>query len=293
MKQLLAAIFTMVSVLALGQHNSVYSQYMFNGLLINPAYAGSQEALNVTGLYRTQWVGLDGSPTTITFSAHTPLRNKKINLGLIAMQDQFGISQHSKASLVYAYRFRLFKGSFSLGISAGVDAIRTNWNEIRTTQASDPTFVPGQQKTIVPQAGAGLYYYSKSFYMGLSVPTLLNSNRFDEYQPAVLSSGVLIKLSDNFRIKPAVLFKYMLHSPYELDFATTFYWQDVIGLGANYRLNDAVTAFIDLRINDQFRLGYGYDYAVSKLQNYSNGSHEIMLRYLFRYKVNPQSARYF
>lgn len=293
MKQLTVAILTMISGLALGQHNSVYSQYMFNGLLINPAYAGSQEALNVTGLYRAQWVGLEGAPTTITFSAHTPLRNKKINIGLIAMQDQLGISQHSKASLVYAYRFRLSKGFFSLGISGGVDAYRTNWNDIRTTQASDPTFVPGPQRTIAPQAGAGMYYYSKRFYIGLSAPTLLNSMKFDEYQPAVLSTGVLLKVSDNFRIKPVVLFKYMLHSPYEIDLASTFYWKDVIGLGVNYRLNDALTAFLDLRINEQFRLGYGYDYSVSKLQNYSNGSHEIMLRYLFRYKVNPQSARYF
>lgn len=274
------------------QHSAVYSQYMFNGLLINPAYAGSNDALNLTGLYRTQWLGIEGAPVNTSFTAHAPLSNKHVNLGAIFTNDCFGISTQNKASLVYAYRLRLGKGALAFGLQGGVNFYQVNWAKVKTTDAADPAFNSSNYRKVLPDAGAGVYYHSAKFFIGLSMPEMIKTSLYD-YKPVILFSGVVIKASPNFHIKPAVLVKYIKNSPYEINVSSTFYWKEVIGLGLGYRVKDAAVAFFDLRVNQQFHLGYAYDYTLSRLRNYSSGSHEIMLRYLFMYKVNAQSSRYF
>lgn len=285
-------IFTCIAQGLFAQHNSTYSQYMFNALLLNPAYAGSHDALNLTALYRKQWLGLDGSPTTITFSAHSPLRNRKVNLGLIVMDDKFGVSEHTKSLLVYAYRFKFLGGNFSLGVQGGVDIHRANWDQVRTTQLRDPSFTGVNERTLEPQAGFGLYYYTNGFYLGAALPNLLNKTQ-PQYETAVLHAGVVLNASEQIKIKPSVLVKYLLNSPLDVNPVITLYWKQVVGLGLGYSVNGTAMAFMDLRINDQFRIGYAYDYTFSTLRNYSTGSHELMLRYLFHYKVNVSSTRYF
>lgn len=285
-------IFLFFTVRFFSQHNSNYSQYMFNGLLLNPAYAGSNDALNLTTLYRKQWLGLDGSPTTITFSGHMPLKNKHINLGVVLMSDKFGVSEHNKVNFVYAYRFKLLKGEFSLGIQAGVDSYKANWELVKTTQLRDPSFTSNMDKKILPQAGFGAYYYSKRLYLGLSIPSLLG-NQFNKYQTSIFNAGCLLDVADNFKIKPAVLVKYILNSPIDANISSTFYWKNILGLGIGYSINKTAMVYMDLKVNDQFRLGYAYDYTLSDLRYYSTGSHEIMLRYLFQYKIKVSSTRYF
>jgi len=287
---LIAVLF--ISCFAFAQHNSSYSQYMFNGLLINPAYAGSQDALNLTALYRKQWTGFDDAPNTLSFTAHTPLKNKKVNLGLIVISDHYGITEHLKANLIYAYRIKLGKGGLSFGLLGGVDSYKINWNKIKTTEGSDPSFSTTIEKKINPEAGFGVYYSSKKIYLGLSAPTIYN-NTFSMQRTVLFNAGGLIDVSENFKIKPAVLVKYLLNSPIDANISSTFYWKDVVGLGVGYTYNNSVIALIDLKINDQFRAGYSYDYATTSLNKYSSGSHEIMLRYLFHYKVHSFSTRYF
>ncbi|HOZ86407.1 MAG TPA: type IX secretion system membrane protein PorP/SprF [Bacteroidia bacterium] len=274
------------------QHNSSYSQYMFNGLLLNPAYAGSNDALNLTALYRKQWLGLDGSPTTVTFSGHMPLKNKKINLGALIMSDKFGVSEHNKLNAIYAYRIRLLKGEFSFGLAAGIDVFKANWDQVKTTQLRDPSFTVNSDIKILPQAGCGVYYYRPRFYMGVSIPSLFE-NEFNKYQTSIFNTGFVADVSENFKIKPAVLLKYVLNSPVDINLSSTFYWKNVLGLGLGYTINGICMAYMDLRVNDQLRVGYSYDYIFNELRNYSTGSHEIMLRYLFRYKIKVSSARYF
>lgn len=292
MKLKLLFIVFCVALQARAQHNSTYSQYMFNGLIINPAYAGSNDALNLTALYRKQWLGLDGSPTTITFSAHAPLRNRKVNLGLVVMDDKFGISEHTKAAAVYAYRVKLYKGQFSLGMQGGVDVYQANWSQVRTTQLRDPSFSINTEKKILPLLGFGMYYYTQRFYLGVSAPSLFNKGQLP-YETAIVTSGVVINVSEDIKIKPAVLVRYLLNSPLDANISSTFYWKNVIGIGLGYSRNGTATAFMDLRVNEQFRIGYAYDYTFSKLRDYSTGSHEVMLRYLFNYKVSVPSTRYF
>jgi type IX secretion system PorP/SprF family membrane protein len=274
------------------QHNSNYSQYIFNGLLLNPAYAGSRDALDLTALYRRQWLGLDGAPTTITFSAHTPLRNRKANLGLVLANDKLGVSEHTQAGLVYAYRFKLNRGQFSLGLQAGVEAFRANWDQVRTTQLRDPSFTVNTEKKLLPQAGFGMYYYTENLYVGAAVPNMLNKEQ-PVYQTAMFHAGIVLKASEQVKIKPSVLLRYILNSPVDVNPVVTCYWKTILGIGVGYSINRTAVAFMDLKVNDQFRIGYAYDYTFSALRNYSTGSHELMLRYLFHYHVNASSTRYF
>ncbi|MEO6303271.1 MAG: type IX secretion system membrane protein PorP/SprF [Bacteroidia bacterium] len=275
------------------QHNSDYIQYMFNGLLLNPAYAGSREALDITGLYRNQWMGIVGSPVTSSFGAHTPLKNKHFNIGMTVVNDKFGLFNQTTANLIYAYRMRFLKGNLSFGVQGGVNYITSNWSKINTIQKDDPNFSStSNDAKITPEAGFGTYYYSKNFYVGLSAPNVFNET-LSKYRTVIGNTGILVNISEDFKIKPAILVKYIYSSPLSTNLSSTFYWKDFIGLGLGYTLNTSAMAFIDLKLNEQLRFGYGYDYALNRLNIYTSGSHEIMLRYLFKYKINPLSVRYF
>lgn len=277
---------------ASAQHNSVYSQYMFNGLLLNPAYAGSRDALDLSALYRKQWLGFNGAPSTITFAAHAPLKRKKVNLGLIIQDDRFGISEHLRANAVYAYRFRLLKGSLALGLSGGIESFNDNWAKAQTTQQEDPSFTAQANRYVYAEAGFGMYYQARRFYAGLSAPTVY-SQAPGFNQTLVFTAGGLIDVSETIKIKPAVITKYVVHSPLHVNVSSTFYWRDVVGLGFGYTWNTSALAYIDLKLNDQLRAGYAYEYNTNALGTYTSGSHECMIRYLFLYKVHTASARYF
>lgn len=293
MKQVLTAIFLLFVLNVGAQHNSTYSQFMFNGLLLNPAYAGSHEALNLTALYRKQWLGMEGAPRTINFSAHMPLRKHKAGLGLILMNDHFGVTDQTKASFMYSYRIRTGrKGQLSFGLLGGVGMYQNNWGQVKTTQSSDPSFAVNKEQKIAVHAGFGLYYYTPKIYFGISVPSVPVTS-FHNYQTIVFNTGCVLDVSENFKIKPSVLIKYILHSPVDFNGSATFYLKDVIGVGIGYSNHQTGFAYTDIKVNDQFRVGYAYDYSFLSLRNYSTGSHEIMLSYLFQYKIQVPSIRYF
>lgn len=293
MKQALTVIFLLFILCTDAQHASTYSQFMFNGLLLNPAYAGTHDALNLTALYRKQWLGMEGTPTTMNFSAHLPLKKRKAGLGLILMNDHFGVSDQTRASFMYSYRIRTGRrGQLSFGLLGGIGVYQNNWGQIKTTQSSDPSFAVNTERKIAPHAGFGIYYYSPKFYLGISAPSVPVLS-FHNYQTVLFNTGCVLDVSENFKIKPAVLVKYILHSPIDLNGSTTFYWKDAIGIGLGYSTHKTGFAYADIKVNYQFRVGYAYDYSFLSLRNYSSGSHEIMLRYLFQYKIQVPSIRYF
>jgi type IX secretion system PorP/SprF family membrane protein len=284
-------LFSMIYIKA--QHDNLYSQYMFNGLLLNPAYAGSNQVLSATVVNRNQWVGFDGAPRTSTFSLHTPLKNKKINLGFTFISDHFGITTQNKINVVYAYRLFLKKSSLSFGLQAGVNFIRNNWNSIQTTTPGDQVFTGQYSQQNIPQTGFGIYYKAEKFYAGISSPDLLSIGLASTvYKSTLFTTGYLFNLSENIKLKPSVLVRYIRGSPWEVDLNTTIYFS-ALGIGYSYRTNDAMIFLISYSINKQFSAGYSYDLTTSKLGTYVRGSHEIMLKYEFGYKVNPQSPRYF
>lgn len=291
MKKLFYILLVLVTA-AKAQHTGDYIQYMFNGVLLNPAYCGSQNAVNVTALYRSQWVGISGAPESKSFTAHSPLKNKKLNVGVAFENNRFGIYDQNTFNAMYAYRIKFLEGRLSMGLQAGVNSNTSNWNKIVTTHANDNEFMQGSVRNINLIAGTGLYYDSKRFYLGLSCPQLLNNNSA-KFRTIVLNSGFLFDLSDNIKVKPSLLIKQLNRSPLSVNVASTFYYKEVIGLGLGYTVNASVMAFIDVKINEQLRFGYGYDYAATKIRMYTSGSHEVMLRYLFSYKVKAVSARFF
>lgn len=292
MKSALLALVLLLAAASQAQHLGSYSQYMFNGLLLNPAYAGSQEALNLTSLYRRQWLGLDGAPTTMNLTAHMPLRRKKAALGFLLGDDRFGVTEHTRAALAYAYRIRIGRGKLSLGLQGGVDVVQNNWNQIRTTQDRDPSFMVNAQRVLIPQLGCGVYYYAPRFFAGLSSPELLNRDN-ERFRTLTFSAGGVIRSGSNVVLKPVVLVRYIRHSPVDVNLSLIAYWHERLGIGMGYSSAQTAFAYLDLGITDQFYVGYAYDYTFSTLRNYNSGSHEIMLRYLFRYKIEAPSIRYF
>jgi type IX secretion system PorP/SprF family membrane protein len=240
-----------------------------------------------------QWTGFDGSPKTLSFSMHSPLKNKKVNLGLSVINDQLGITNQNKISGVYAYRIFFKKSSLSFGVQGGINLIRNNWNKIQTTTAGDQVFTGQYSQQNVAETGFGIYYKAEKFFAGISSPDLFAFGLGGKsYKPALITAGYLFSLSENVNLKPSVLVKYIKNSPAELDLNMNGYYKN-FGLGISYRTNDAMVFLIQYNINMQFSAGYSYDLTTSKLGTFVRGSHEIMLKYEFSYKVNPQSPRYF
>ncbi len=292
-KLLLIAIISFTILRVNAQHDNLYSQYMFNGLLVNPAYAGSNDMLNATAVYRNQWVGFDGAPKTGTFSLHTPLKNKKLNVGLLFITDQYGITTQNVINGVFAYRIFFKKSSLSFGLQAGVNFTRNNWNAIQTTTPGDVVFTNQYSQQNLPQTGFGIYYKAQKFYAGFSSPELISIGLSKNvFRSALLTAGYLINVSDDIKIKPSVLVKYIKDSPVEIDINANIYFK-AFGIGYSYRTNDAMVFLATCNINKQFSVGYSYDYTTSKLKTFVKGSHEVMLKYDFGYKIKPQSPRYF
>jgi type IX secretion system PorP/SprF family membrane protein len=292
-KKLLILVILLSSYFAVkAQHSSDYIRYMFNGLLLNPSYAGSHEAMDITALYRKQWIGIGGAPVTMSFGAHTALKNKRLNTGLVIENDRFGLFESTRALAIYAYRFRFQKGQLAFGLQFGVESYSYNWNMIRVKDENDPNFSDMPQRNIFPAGGAGVYYHSEKFYIGFAAPSMLRMQTGGDIE-MILNSGAVISLSDRWHLKPALISKYLRNSPPSINVSATLYYMDKFGIGTGYTYLNAVSAFFDIGVNDQLRFGYGYAWPNALMRTFSSGSHELMLNYLFRYKISAVSPRYF
>lgn len=303
MKKLFAiAGFILAFSLSWSQHQAMYSQYMFNSLVINPAYAGSRDVLSLTALHRNQWTGFEGAPQTSTFAAHTPLHNPKHNIGIVALHDRLGVSSNTSFSGIYAYRIDWEKARLSFGLQGGVSMLQDRWSEIVTTDANDPSFTANSPTFWVPRVGFGAYFDTRTFYAGFSAPHLIDyqnpaysqyvTNSVN-YRPLLFTTGVIYSVNPYIQLKPSILVKYIQSSPVQFDLNFAAFWKERLWTGVSYRTRDAVVAILEWQINDQLRIGYSYDYSLSNLRRYNHGSHEIMLRYEFGYKLKAMSPRYF
>lgn len=313
MKTLINIIATLVlssgCLFIYAQQMPMYTHYMYNTLVVNPAYAGSRDALTVTGLNRSQWVGFEGAPTTQTLTIHAPLRNEHIGLGLAVVQDKIGPVRTSSVTATFAYIMKLtHKAKLSLGLSAGANLFQANLNTLLLDQQSDPVFLNNIDGRITPDFGFGAYYAREKFYAGLSVPNLLqnsysqvndrNGNTLvsSEQRHYFFIAGTMLKLSDNLALKPTTLIKVTQGAPIQADLTAMFVIMNKFQLGAMFRSGDAAGGLFGFDITDQFHVGYAYDwsYALSS-SKYNSGSHEIMLRYDFLLfdKRQIHNPRYF
>lgn len=313
-KILTLVMFISLTLLVQAQQEAHFTHYMFNTLAVNPAYAGSRGALTVTGLYRNQWIGFKGAPVTQTITGHAPLLKDKLGLGLSAVNDRIGPTSNTSVYADFAYRIplgQLKKGKLSLGIKGGINILRVGLNEIGVLQGMDPSFSENYTSKVMPNFGFGVYYHTTNFYLGASVPKLLENyytsrveNAKDEMRERRhynLIAGGMIKLGKKVKLKPSFMLKIAESTPPVLDFTTLLYLlNDRFWIGPAFRTafksNDAVSAIVGVNVIKQLAIGYAFDYSlVNKTFEYNHGSHELMLRYDFIYGNNKKvkSPRYF
>lgn len=278
------------------QHEAGYSQYMFNGSVINPAYCGSNGVLNATISYKNQWTGFGAAPKTLVLGIHSPLKKESSSLGLLVLNDKFGITAKSRYAFAYAYRLKLNnKLNLRLGLQAGLETIRNDYDKLTVIQSGDASFTNAQPNYLYFTSGAGAYLHSKNFFTGLSMPVIFNSylQNVSAYKPVYVYSGLKLKLNSNFSIQPSVLVKYLKNSPLQFDMNALAIYKEKAGLGFSYRTSNTIVANLFYQMNKQFFIGYAIEINSGKLARLSMASHEIILKYEFGYTKNLQNPKTF
>jgi type IX secretion system PorP/SprF family membrane protein len=298
----LVLVFMFFSVVGFAQQDAQFTQYMYNTININPAYAGSRSAMNIFGLYRSQWVGLDGAPETSSFSLNTPLNNSSLGLGVSLVNDKIGPTTENTFSTDLSYTIptsETFKISF--GMKATANLFNLDVNKLSPEDQGDTQFQNLNSK-FSPNIGAGVYWHSDKAYIGLSVPNFLETNRYNANEVAIfkekinyyLIAGYVFDLNQDIKFKPAVLTKLVEGSPLQVDLSANFMFNDKFVVGVAYRWSAAMSAMVGFQITDGLYLGYGYDRETTNLNNYNSGSHEIFLRFeLFTDYSRITSPRFF
>ncbi len=288
--------------MAIAQQLPQFTQYMYNTISINPAYAGSRETLSIVGLHRSQWVGLEGAPSTQTLSLHTPLRNEKVGLGFSFINDELGYENFSYLYADFSYNINTSENTkLYFGIKGGFTSYSLD-AEYRASQANDPAIF-GIEDRWSPNVGAGVYWTSDKWYLGLSAPRILNTdtNRQDGFEALervsyYFTGGYVFDLSENVKLKPAALLKATNGAPLSFDLTANFLFNEKFWLGAGYRFDERAGEFAglaDFQVSKQLRIGYSYGYPISDLRPYTSGTHEVLLMFEIFKSKRIKSPRYF
>ena len=305
---LILAIIT-ISLTLFSQQDAMYTHYMFNTLSVNPAYAGSRDALTLTGLHRSQWVGFDGAPRTQTLTLHTPLMNESLGVGFSVVNDKIGPTNTTALYGDFAYKIKLTETSkLALGLSAGLNIRRNALIDIPLEQQEDIAFYRNEESNLLPNFGFGVYYsIHNKFYAGISIPKLIENNfsnidtRYNtklnsESRHYFLIAGVIFDLTENVKFKPTMLTKYTNGAPLEGDITATLLYKEKLWGGLMYRTGDAFGLLLGFYFTPQLAAGYSFDWSFgNKTMAYNKGSHEIMLMYdfIWKDKARIRSPRYF
>lgn len=305
MKKLLLLLFVCVGVKASAQTEPMYSQYMFNMLGVNPAYAGNREALSLNTFHRSQWVGLSGAPQTTAVSIDGAISDNRVGLGLQLYDDRLGVEKATGANAMVSARIHVSEvGVLSGGLMVGMMNYRADLSQVPNRfTPSDPAFSQNFNKWM-PTIGAGIYYNTDHFYAGVSVPNVMRSRlsgldmitsgiqKVNDFH-VFANVGMMIDMNDDVKLKPSLMLKSVSGAPYEADINFNVWLKDMLGLGVSYRTGDAVLGMVELQASKQFRIGYAYDLTLSELKAFNNGSHELMLRYEFSRNRIYKSTRFF
>jgi type IX secretion system PorP/SprF family membrane protein len=286
----------------MAQQDAQYTQYMYNTVTVNPAYAGSRGVLSIAGLYRSQWIGFDGAPQTQTLNVHSPV-SERVGVGLSIVNDEIGngANQETYFDGLFSYTIPLSRErKLSFGVKAGGHLLNIDFNKLANynNEAANAGLANIDQK-FSPNFGAGAYYHTENFYVGLSIPNFLTTKHFDDSESRAsflaeerlslyLITGYVFEPNQRLKFKPALLVKAVQGAPLQVDVSANFLLNDKFTLGAAYRWDAAVSALFGFQINDKFLLGLAYDRETTELggTHFNNGSFEVLLRYEFltRYK---------
>lgn len=304
-KNNIIAIALLSCTVGIAQQLPQFTQYMYNTISINPAYAGSREALSIVGLHRSQWVGFKGGPITQTLSINTPLRNDRIGLGLSFIEDDLGPQNFSYLYADFSYSIPTGdEGKLAFGVKGGFTQFSFDSDfRLDNSNSNDP-LIYGTQDRWSPNIGAGVYWSTNRLYLGLSAPRILNTDMNEEEGFEALerisyyfTGGVVVDLSKSFKFKPAFLVKATNGAPLSYDLTANFLYNEKFWLGASYRINEqtaAIGGIVDFQVSRQLRIGYAYEKPISDIASYTTGTHEILLMYEFRFMSSKlKSPRYF
>jgi len=294
-------MFVLVLNASYAQQDPQYTQYMYNTLSVNPGYAGQRDVLSITGLYRTQWVGLDGAPKTQTLGVHTPLKNEQLGLGVSIVNDKLGPSSETYFDVNFSYSIYLgdYDTELSFGIKGGMHLLDINWSKGRF-QNPDRLFSENVN-LFSPTVGAGLYLHSEDWYLGLSVPSFLTTKHYDDFKESYaierlhyfFTGGYVFNLSNSTKFKPAFLVKAVSGAPLIADVSANFLFNEKLSLGLAWRWDDAISGIVGFQINEGLLIGYSYDATTTRLNNYNNGTHELILRFEILQVGRLLSPRFF
>ena len=283
------------------QQDAQFTQYMYNTININPAYAGSRGAMSIFAMHRTQWVGLDGAPVTNAASINTPLNETNLGLGVSIINDKIGPTTENTISADLSYTVptsETFKLSF--GIKATANLFNLDINRLNPENV-DPTLQNFNNK-FTPNIGAGIYWHSDKSYLGFSIPNFIESSRYDDNEVAILKekinyyfmAGHIFDLNQSIQFKPALLSKIVKGAPIQVDVSGNFMFSEKFVVGVAYRWSAAVSAMVGFQVSEGMYIGYGYDHDTTRLRNYNSGSHEIFLRYeIFKSDSKITTPRFF
>lgn len=294
-------VLVLTSMVSFAQQDAHFTQYMYNTININPAYAGSRGALSIFALHRTQWVGLDGAPVTNTFSMNTPFNESNLGLGISIVNDKIGPTQENTISADISYSIptsETFKLSFGMKATANIFSL--DINKLNPVD-NDPSLQNFNNK-FTPNIGAGIYLHSDKAYFGFSVPNFIETDRYNDNEVAIfkekinyyLIGGYVFDITSDIQFKPAGLLKIVQGAPIQADISGNFMFMEKLTVGIAYRWSAAMSGMVGFQINDGLHIGYGYDLETTHLDKYNSGSHEIFLRYeLFKNNNRMTTPRFF
>jgi type IX secretion system PorP/SprF family membrane protein len=296
-KLLLGLFLSLSTGLIFGQQDAQYTQYMYNMNVLNPAYAGSKGVPSIGMLGRTQWVGVEGAPQTLTLAMHSPIGNQ-VGLGLSVIHDEIGPVKENNVYVDFSYTINTSDdGRLAFGLKGGVTFL-----DVRDllTVDPDPLNIPIHQTS--PNFGAGLYYYTNKFYLGVSAPNFLETRHLDsnggQYSTAsdkmhyFITSGYVFDINDNLKLKPSTMVKATSGAPISVDVSANLLVDNRFEFGLSYRIDDSFSGLVGFQVNEDFRIGYAYDHSISSYGQFNSGSHEILLLFDFN-RRNLKSPRFF
>ena len=307
-KFLSIAIFILGFSTAFAQQLPQFTQYMFNTISINPAYAGSRETFSAVGLHRSQWVGLEGGPETQTLSVHSPLRNDKIGLGLSFINDKLGYENFSYIYGDFSYTIQTGANSeLAFGVKAGFTHYSLDEELLTDPSVVNDPFFNDVSNRWSPNIGAGFYWHSQRWYLGVSAPRILNTDYNNGRQGQIdyvalervsyyVTGGYVFDLSETTKLKPSVLLKATNGAPLSFDISANFLFNETFWIGGGYRINQSAAAIggiADFQVSKQLRIGYAYEYPISDIRAYTSGTHEVLLMFEVFKSRRIKSPRYF
>ena len=281
------------------QQDPQYTQYMYNTNLVNPAYAGSRDMMSIFGLYRTQWVGLDGAPQTSTIALDTPLGDSKMGLGASFTNDRLGAMDENTIALDLSYTIDLSRSlKLGFGVKASANLLNVDYTKLDRYNPNDVKFQENISNQFNPNIGAGLYLYSDKTYFGFSIPNFLETDRYDDNEVVLMKQkmtyyfigGHVFDLSPSLKFKPAFLAKAVAGAPLQVDLTANFMISDKFVIGGAYRWDAAFSGLVGFQVTDGLFVGYSYDAETTKLANYNSGSHEVFLRFDLLNRYNKVSS---